>query len=463
MLSIIMPHELHGFFYPRTVALIGATDKPTKPGTAILENLAHFNGAVYPVNPKHETLLGHRCYSSVREVPDEIDLAIVALPAALVEREIDQLSEKGIRRIILISSGFAEASEEGMRMQNRIAEKTKRDGIRVIGPNALGVFNSDNGLDSFFVSRERVSRPAIGRLSIISQSGAITVILMEALARDGIGISKAVNYGNRLNVDEADALDYFADDPKTGAVAMYMESVADGGKFLRSAKAFAARKPLVIWKAGKHELGAAAVASHTATLAGSYGLYQAAFRQAGAVEALGFDQMIDAAKAMTLMDYPCMGNRLLVVTNGGGMAVAASDQAQQEGFSMPGTPADVRARLREAFPSFFVISNPIDITGSGTNEDYYTALREALPHFDAAIVIVLMGATTVTEEATGMIARACHDAKKPVSCCILQGLGYTQDAMRALVKLGIPVYPSPERAVHALAMLRRVARQRSCE
>ena len=208
------------------------------------------------MNPKHETLLGHRCYPSITAVPDEIDLAIIALPASLVEQEIDAVHEKGIRRIILISSGFAEAGAEGIR--NAAADRgqrRRRYGIRVIGPNALGVYNTDNGLDSFFVSRERVSRPAPGRLSIISQSGAITVILMEALARDGMGIAKAVNYGNRLDVDDADALDYFADDPQTGAVAMYMESVADGRKFLNAAKAFAAKKPLVIWKAGKHETG----------------------------------------------------------------------------------------------------------------------------------------------------------------------------------------------------------------
>lgn len=450
-----MAHDLHDFFYARAVALIGATDKPSKPGTAILENLSFFNGAVYPVNPKHETLLGHRCYPSIRSLPDPIDLAIIALPSPLVEKEIDALHEKDIRRIIIISSGFAEAGDEGIAMQKRIAEKTKQHGIRVIGPNCLGVYNTDNGLDSFFVSRERVSRPVAGRLSIISQSGAITVILMEAFARDGMGIAKAVNYGNRLDVDDADCLDYFRDDPQTRAVAMYMESVADGRKFLRAAKAFAAKKPLVIWKAGKHELGAAAVASHTATLAGKYGLYQAAFRQAGSVEAFGFDHMIDAAKAVTLMDYPCVGDRLLIVTNGGGMAVAASDQAQQEGFTMPVVPQEVQERLGRTYPSFFVTRNPIDLTGSGKNEDYYTALKEALPHYDAAVVIVLMGATTVTEEATGMIARACHEAKKPVTCCILQGLGYTEEAMFSLVKLGIPVYPSPERAVRALAALRR--------
>jgi acyl-CoA synthetase (NDP forming) len=450
-----MAHDLHDFFYPRAVALVGATDKPAKPGTAILENLSHYNGAVYPVNPKHETLLGHRCYPSIRAIPDPIDLAIIALPAPLVEKELDALHEKGIHRIIIISSGFAEAGEEGIAMQKRIAEKTKQHGIRVIGPNCLGVYNTDNGLDSFFVSRERVSRPAAGRLSIISQSGAITVILMEAFARDGMGIAKAVNYGNRLDVDDADCLDYLGDDPKTSAVAMYMESVADGRKFLRAAKAFAAAKPLVVWKAGKHELGTAAVKSHTATLAGKYGLYQAAFRQAGAFEAYGFDHMIDAAKAVTLMDYPCIGDRLLIVTNGGGMAVAASDQAQQEGFTMPVVPQEAQERLGRTFPSFFVTRNPIDLTGSGKNEDYYTALREALPHYDAAVVIVLMGSTTVTEEATGMIARACHEAKKPVTCCILQGLGYTQEAMFSLVKLGIPVYPSPERAVRALAALRK--------
>lgn len=450
-----MPHDLNDFFYPRAVALIGATDKPAKPGTAILENLSHFKGAVYPVNPKHEKLLGRRCYSSLAAIPDTIDLAIIALPAGLVEQELDAVHAKGIRRAIIISSGYAEAGEEGIALQKRIAEKTKQYNIRVIGPNALGVYNTDNGLDSFFVSRERVSRPATGRISIISQSGAITVILMEALARDGMGIAKAVNYGNRLDVDDADALEYFADDPQTGAVAMYIESVADGRKFLQAAKACAAKKPLVIWKAGKHELGAAAVASHTATLAGKYGLYQAAFRQAGAVEAFGFDHMIDASKAVALMDYPCIGERLLIVTNGGGMAVAASDQAQQEGFTMPVMPQEAQERLGRAFPSFFITRNPIDLTGSGKNEDYYTALKEALPHYDAAVVIMLMGATTVTEEATGLIARACHEAKKPVTCCILQGLGYTQEAMHALVRLGIPVYPSPERAVRALAALRK--------
>ncbi len=456
----MMVPDLHGFFYPKTVALIGATDNPLKPGTAILENLSHFNGAVFPVNPKHATLLGHRCYPSITAVPDTIDMAIIALPAGLVEQEIDAVHEKGIRRIILISSGFAEAGGPGIQMQQRIAVKTKKYGIRVIGPNALGVYNTDNGLDSFFVSRQRVSRPAPGRLSIISQSGAITVILMEAFARDGMGIAKAVNYGNRLDVDDADALDYLADDAQTAAVAMYMESVAEGRKFLAAAKAFAAKKPLVIWKAGKYELGAAAVASHTATLAGRYGLYKAAFRQAGAVEAFGFDHMIDAAKAVALMDYPCVGNRLLVVTNGGGMAVAASDQAQREGFTMPRVPDEARAKLEAAFPPFFVKNNPVDLTGSGRNEDYYTALKEALPHYDAAVVIILMGATTVTEEATSMVARACHEAKKPVTCCILQGLGYTQDAMHELLKLGVPVYPSPERAVRALAALRDATKKR---
>ncbi len=455
-----MHQDLHNFFYPKTVALIGATDNLDKPGRSILENLSHFNGAVYPVNPRHQTLLGHHCYPSIMAVPEDIDLAIVALPAPLVEQEIGRLHTKGIRHVILVSSGFAEAGAAGSIMQQRLADLTRQYGIRIIGPNALGIYNTENGLDSFFVSRERVSRPIRGRLSIVSQSGAIAVILMEALARDGTGIAKVVTYGNRLDIDDADALDYFADDPQTGAVAMYMESVADGGKFLRAAKAFAAKKPLVIWKAGKHELGAAAVASHTATLAGTYGLYQAAFRQAGAIEAFGFDHMIDSAKAVALMDYPCVGNRLLVVTNGGGMAVAASDQAQREGFIMPRTPEEVRQKLDSAFPPFFVKSNPIDLTGSGKNEDYFTALNHALPSYDAAVVIVLMGATTVTEEATEMIARACHDAHKPVTCCILQGLGYTQEAMHALLKRGIPVYPSPERAVRALAALKSANKRR---
>ncbi len=449
--------DLNNFFYPRTVALIGATDKPAKPGRAILENLDQFNGVVYPVNPKHSMLLGHRCFASVKDIPDKIDLAVIALPAPLVEAEIGALAATGVRKVIIISSGFSEAGAAGVPMQKRIAEIIKRSGMRVVGPNALGIYNSENGLDTFFVSRERVSRPLGGRISIVSQSGAITVILMEALSRDGIGIAKAVNYGNRVDVDDADCLEYLAADPQTGAVAMYIESVANGGKFLRAAKNFAAKKPMVIWKAGKFETGAAAVSSHTATLAGRYGLYQAAIQQAGAVEAFNFDHMIDSAKALAIMDYPCIGNRLLVVTNGGGMAVAAADEASNEGFEMPRIPDRVAERLKQAFLPFFITVNPIDITGSGRNEDYLTALTEALPYYDAAVVIVLMGATTVTEAVTELIARACHQARKPVTCCMLQGLGYTREAMSLLFKLGIPVYPSPERAVRALSALRKVS------
>jgi acyl-CoA synthetase (NDP forming) len=408
------------------------------------------------VNPKHETLLGHRCYPSIQAVPEAVDLAVIALPAPLVEQEIEAVHRKGIRNVVIISSGFAEAGDAGRDEQQRIGDKIRQYGMRVIGPNALGIYNTDNGLDTFFVSRDRVSRPPRGRLSIVSQSGAITVILMEALARDGLGIAKAVNYGNRLDVDDADCLEYLAGDPLTGAVVMYMESVGDGRRFLEAAKKVAARKPLVIWKAGKFETGAAAVRSHTATLAGRYGLYQAAIRQAGAVEALGFDHLIDVAKAVAVMDYSCVGDRLLVVTNGGGMAVAAADQASREGFAMPPVPGPARERLARVFPPFFVLNNPVDLTGSGRDEDYYQALTEALPSYDAAVVIVLMGATTVTEAATEMIARACHAAKKPVVCCMLQGLGYTRDAMTSLLKLGVPVYPSPERAVRALAALRQL-------
>ena len=457
----MLTSDLNDFFYPKTVALIGATDKPAKPGKAILENLSHFQGTVFPVNPKHASLFGLRCYASVKDIPDKIDLAIMALPAPLVEQEIKAIGDKGVRRLIVISAGFAEAGEEGALMQQRIREATRRYGIRVIGPNALGVFNSDNGLDSFFVSRERVSRPGAGRLSIISQSGAITVILMEALARDGIGVAKAVNYGNRLDVDDADALEFFADDPQTAAVVMYIESVGDGRKFLQAAGNFTSKKPLVIWKAGKHETGAIAVTSHTATLAGRYAIYQAAIRQSGAVEAYTFDHAIDAAKALALMDYQCTGNRLLIVTNGGGMAVAAADEAGQEGLIMPRVPEEVQARLRQSFPPFFVTNNPVDLTGSGKDEDYYTALKEALPYYDAAVVIMLMGTTTVTEKVTEMVARACHEVKKPVACCMLQGLGYTREAMSILLKLGIPAYPSPERAVRALAVLKKAACRRT--
>ena len=450
-----MAHFLHDFFYPKTVALIGATDKPDKPARAIMENLAHFSGTVFPVNPKYQTLFGLRCYPSIKEIAETIDVAIVALPVTAIESGFSMLRDKGIDRLIVISSGFAEAGEEGRRLQDRLTEQAKRHGIRVIGPNALGVFNAENGFNSFFVSEERVLMPEPGRLSIVSQSGAVTVILMEAMARNGIGIAKAINYGNRLDVDEADALSYLADDPQTDAAAVYMESVGDGRKFLEAAKGFTARKPLVVWKAGKRELGAGAVASHTATLAGTYALYEAAFRQGGISEAYTFEHLLDGAKVASLMPFRCTGKRLLIMTNGGGMAVAAADQASRDGFILPAVPENVRKKLKQTFPPFFVLNNPIDITGSGKDEDYYTALKEALPYYDAAVVIALMGTTTVTENSAAMIAKACRELKKPVTCCMLQGLRYMEEVERSVQELGIPAFPSPERAVRALTVLRR--------
>ena len=280
-----MASDLNEFFYPRTVALIGATDKDTKPGSAILENLSHFTGAVYPVNPKHATLLGHRCYPSIQAVPEAVDLAVIALPALLVEQEIEAVHAKGIRNVIIISSGFAEAGDAGRDEQQRIRDKVEKYGMRVIGPNALGIYNTDNGLDTFFVSRDRVSRPPRGRLSIVSQSGAITVILMEALARDGMGIAKAVNYGNRLDVDDADCLDYLADDPLTSAVVMYMESVGDGQQVPAGGKEAGIPETAGHLESGQARDRCGSGPSHTATLAGQYGLYQAAIRQAGAIEA----------------------------------------------------------------------------------------------------------------------------------------------------------------------------------
>lgn len=201
------------------------------------------------------------------------------------------------------------------------------------------------------------------------------------------------------------------------------------------------------------------MASHTATLAGKYGLYQAAFRQAGAVEASGFDHLIDSAKALSIMDYPCSGNRLLVVTNGGGMSVAASDQAEAEGFIMPGMPKEAREKLKQVFPPFYITNNPIDITGSGKDADYYTALIEAMPHYDTAVVILLMGIASVTDAVTELVAKAIREIEKPITCCVIQGQGYTREATSVMLKLGVPVYPSPERAVRALATMMKARRK----
>ncbi|NPA99697.1 MAG: CoA-binding protein, partial [Crenarchaeota archaeon] len=316
------------FFNPNSVAIVGASPKPGKVGNVILANFKRrFKGRIYPVNPKHEEIMGLKCYPSIKDLPETPDLVVIAIPAPKVPQVLRDAGEKGVKAAIIISGGFRETgTEEGKRLEEEIVKISKEYGIRILGPNCLGIYDNWSGVDTFFLPDEKMMRPPKGKISFISQSGAFASALLDWMAYRNIGISRAISYGNKIDVDDVDLLEFLAKDDKTGLIIMYLEGLKPGrGRlFIDKAKEVVQKKPIVIYKAGKTSRGSTAAASHTAALAGNYAIYKAAIKQAGLIEATSFDEIMDLSKI--LLTQPLMkGRKVYVVTDAGGVGVMLTD------------------------------------------------------------------------------------------------------------------------------------------
>ena len=286
---------LDSLFKPQSIALIGAAHTEEKLGGVILKSLLKFKGKVYPVNPKYKELMGIKAYPSAADVPEPVDLTIIMRPAAEVPEIISGLRDK-TKVIIIMSSGFAEIGES--RLQNEIKKIGKDVGVRILGPNCMGIYNPYHRLDTFFLPDNRLKRPKKGNVALVSQSGALLSCLLGALDASNSGISKAIGYGNAIDIDEADLFEYLAEDRRTDVVISYIESVGDGRKFIEKANALSKKKPLLILKSGKGESGQAAAFSHTGRLAGRYEVFHSILKQFGIQEAEDFDVLMDATKAL---------------------------------------------------------------------------------------------------------------------------------------------------------------------
>ena len=450
---------LEKFFNPRSVAIIGATPKEGKVGRVLLENfIKRFKGKIYPVNPKYDEIMGLKCYKSVKEIPDEVDLAVIAVPAPLVPGVLRECGEKGIKSVIIISGGFRETgTEEGARLEDEVIEISKKYGIRIIGPNCIGIFDNWSGVDTFFLPDEKMKRPPRGYISFISQSGAFASALLDWMAHHGIGVSRAISYGNKVDVDDIDLMEYLGDDEKTKVIIMYLEGLKPGrGRlFIEKAREVTRKKPVVIYKAGKTERGGLAAASHTAALAGNYQLYKAAIRQAGLIEVQSFDEIMDVSKV--LLTQPLMhGRRVYVVTDAGGVGVMLTDALASEGFELPRTPEDLKRELREILPPHCIVENPIDLTGDTDDERYIKVLEKVLPRedVDAVVVVALPQVPGIRGSLFEYLGEAKNKYKKPMLVVIIGG-PEAEKFKNILEDKGIPVFESPERAAKALAALYR--------
>nr|HOP09498.1 CoA-binding protein [Candidatus Methanofastidiosa archaeon] len=321
---MISSHNIDTFFNPDSVAIIGASNREGSVGYVICKNFlkGDYKGRMYPITLSSDEVLGQKAYRSVLDVEGDIDLAVIAIPAKAVNPVLRECAKKGIKSCVVISGGFSEIGEKEREEElKRIVEET---GIRVIGPNCVGIYDTYSNVDTIFLPEDRMARPRKGSISLISQSGAFVSAILDWASGENIGMSKVISFGNKADVNYSDLLDYLAEDENTGVITIYMEGVGDGRKFMRAAKKAIKNKPIVILKSGRSKAGAAAAASHTGSLAGADTVYSAAFKQSGIVRVYTPQEMFDIAKALVCRKRP-HGRRVAIVTDGGGTGVIATD------------------------------------------------------------------------------------------------------------------------------------------
>ncbi len=443
------------FFEPESVAVVGASPVKGKPSRIILDNLRRigFEGAVYPVNPRYASIDGLRCYPSMTDVEEPIDLAVIVLPAPEVPGILRESSDK-FKGAIVVSGGFKEIGDDGKRLEEDLRDLVREKGFRLLGPNCLGIYDTLSRMDTFFVPRERMRRPSKGGISVLTQSGSFAVMLMDYLASEGIGVARVVSYGNRADVGESDCLRFLAEDEATKAVILYMESVDRGRDFLEAASLCAARKPLVVLKVGRRKAGVQAVRSHTGAVSGKHEVYQAAFKKVGAVEMEGYEGLRDACKILNAY-VPVLGSRILIVTDGGGVGASMADACEDAGMEVKRLSERARYLLRSKLPPFSSLENPIDLTGSATDEDYVAALDLGLKDgYELAIATVIWGAPEITPGLVDEIEKVKEEHRKPIVVCSPGGK-FSKDMSLAFERKGIPAFSSPESAVRAASVLVR--------
>jgi acetyl-CoA synthetase (ADP-forming) len=441
--------ELDKMFCPKSIAVIGASKNPKKIGYELVSNIlaGGYEGRLYPVNPEGADVMGLKSYTSVKLTPGEVDLAVIAVPAVYVPNIIEECGHKGIKSLIVISSGFKEVGNT--ELEERALSVVRKYGMRMLGPNVFGLFYAPSRMNATF----GLSRVFPGSIAFVTQSGALGVAMMGWTNLYHIGVSAVVSMGNKADIEEADMLDYFKEDERTKAVLMYIEGVKDGRRLIDSLKRIIIRKPVVVLKSGRTEKGASAAASHTGSLAGSDQIYEAAFRQSGALRAPDLVQAFDWAKLMTMQPPPPNEN-CLIITNGGGVGVMATDACEESGITVWSLPDDLQAEFRKFMPVFGNFRNPVDLTGQAYEDSYYGSVELAIKDQRVGSVIVLYCQTAITDPVS--IAKSIADICESQWCgktLVTSFVGGSQceEAMRKLDERSIPTYPIPERAVSALA------------
>ncbi|WP_022947112.1 bifunctional acetate--CoA ligase family protein/GNAT family N-acetyltransferase [Methylohalobius crimeensis] len=442
-------HYLDHMFHPRSVAVFGASERPDSVGARVFANLlaGGFSGSVYPVNPKHEKVQGQRCYRDISQIGAAVDLAVIATPARTVPGILQSCGTSGVCAAIVLSAGFEGAEGEGLRA--RLQEAARPYGMRVLGPNCLGLIRPGLGLNATFSQGSALP----GDLALVSQSGALCTAILDWAAAREIGFSTVVSLGDAVDTDFGDLLDYLALDTETRGILLYVEGVNHARDFMSGLRAAARVKPVIVVKAGRQGAGSRAAQSHTGALVGADDVFDAALRRAGVVRAHTIEQLFAAAQLLA-SHHRIHGQRLAIVTNGGGPAVMAVDRAADVGLQLAELSPDTLAALDQLLPAHWPRANPVDILGDAGADRYREAVRLCLadPGIDGLLVMLTPQAMTDPPACAEAVAEATADQKKPVLACWM-GEAHMKTARERLTDRHIPNFTFPEAAVEAFAYL----------
>jgi len=442
-------HYFAPLFEPASVAVIGASARAGSVGAVLIENMleAGYRGALYAVNPKHREIRGVSCFPSIGEVPRRVDLAVIATPAPTVPGIINACGAAGVRAAVVISAGFSDSGPAGAKLERALLENARRHRLRVLGPNCLGIMRPGIGLNATFARGHATP----GALGLVSQSGAVCTAMLDWAAARGVGFSCVASLGGSTDVDFGEIVDYLLYDPKTEHILLYIEGVRDARRFMSALRAAARVKPVILMKVGRHPAGSRAVVSHTGAMVGGDDVFEAVVRRAGAVRVRTVDQLVAAAQALSSRVRPS-GNRLAVITNGGGPGVMAADHASDLGITLAQLSDATIEALQKSLPATWSHGNPVDLIGDADAPRYAAALTACLsdPGVDGALVMLTPQAMTAPLEVARVVAACAGETDKPLLTCWM-GEKQVAESRQYFIKHGIPTFRAPEPAIDMFA------------
>ncbi len=439
---------------PKSVAIIGASRVPGKVGHVILQNYIQggYSGRLYLVNRNADEILGIKSYKGILEIRKPIDLAVIAIPAEAVPAVLEECGKAKVRTAVVVSGGFAEVGNTAL--QDELPKIAERYGMAVLGPNCLGVMDPRSRVDTLFLPTFKLSRPQIGGVSFVAQSGAVGSTILDLISAEGFGLSKFISYGNAAHVDEVDILEYLMDDPETKVIVMYLEGVKRGPEFIDIARRITMKKPVIVLKAGRTSAGIAAAHSHTAALAGSYEAHEALFRQFGFTIANDIKELLYYAKIF-YSEPEAKGNRVCIITNGGGTGVLTADAVSSSRLLKLGAfSRATEAALKKTMPSIVNIRNPLDLAGDADQKRYRDALSSIA--LDTGIDMIIAIALFQTPGGDSTLASELISLKESINkplIVISIGSRFTEMHKIMMESAGLPVYDSPSAAALSLSAL----------